>query len=164
MKGSGGTEGGVETFLIGLGLAGLGIYLFFDSVHMSTAGMGLVSGMMGRGRGGHGGGMGMWETTSMGIVFVPFAIGVFCLFVNARRTWAWVLTHIGLAIIAIEILSRIRFLINTKLTHFLGMLILFLFGCALMFKSYKRTPKGVLVGTDDPEPIHPPESGEGDSK
>ena len=63
----------METFLIGLGLAGLGIYLFFDSVHMSTAGMGLVSGI-------------------------------------------------------------------------------------------KMTPKGVLVGTDDPEPGEPPEAGEGDSK
>ena len=148
MKGSGGTEGGVEQFVIGLCMAGAAVYLFFDSVQMSTMGGGLVSGMMGGGRGGHGGGRGLWETTSMGIVFVPFAIGVFCLFVDATKRWAWWLTHIGIAIIAIEILSRIRFLINVKTTHFLGMLILFLFGCALMFKSYKSKPKALFPDAD----------------
>ena len=66
----------------------------------------------------------------MGIVFVPFAIGVFSLFVDASRKWAWWLTHIGLAIVAVEILSRIRFLIEIKTSHFFMMLILFLFGCA----------------------------------
>lgn len=53
MKGSGGTEGGVGQFFIGLVLAGLAIYLFFDSVRVTT-GVGLVSGgvhaLMGRRR------------------------------------------------------------------------------------------------------------------
>ena len=80
---------------------------------------------------------GMWATGSMGIIFVPFGIGVFSLFVNASRRWAWWLTWIGLAILAIEVLSRINFFINMKTTHFLLMLVLFLFGCALMFRSYK---------------------------
>ena len=133
MKGSGGTEGGIADFVIGFCLAGLAVYLFFDSVRMTTGGHGFVSGLLSARRGGH------WETTSMGIVFVPFGIGVFSLFVDATRKWAWWLTHIGLAIVAVEILSRVRFLIEIKTSHFFMMLILFLFGCALMFKSYTET-------------------------
>ncbi len=134
MKGSGGTEGGIADFLIGMCLAGLAVYLFFDSVRMTTGGHGLLSGMMmGGRRGGH------WDTTSMGIIFVPFAFGVFSLFVDASRKWAWWVTHIGLAAIAVEILSRFRFMMDIKTSHFIVMLLLFLFGCALMFKSYNET-------------------------
>ena len=132
MKGSGGTDGGVGRFLIGFGLAALAVYLFFDSVRVVTDGGGLLSGMM-RGRRG-GGGMG--QTTSMGILFVPFFLGVFALFVNSRQKWAWGLTYLGIAVLAIEIASRFRFYINTKLTHLLVMLVLFAAGCALMFRSY----------------------------
>ena len=95
----------------------------------------------GRGRGG------MIDTTSMGILFVPFFIGVFALFVDAHRKWAWILTYIGIAILAIEILSRIRFIIDTKLTHLLGMLVLFAAGCALMFRSYRDGAK--TIGLSD---------------
>ncbi len=133
MKGSGGTEGGVLDFVIGLCLAGVAIYFFFDSVRVSTGHAGALSGMMGGGRG-HGR---LIDTTSMGILFVPFFIGVFALFVDARRHWPWYLTFIGIAILAIEILSRIRFIIDTKLTHLLGMLVMFAAGCALMFRSYQ---------------------------
>ena len=134
MKGSGGTEGGVGLFVFGLLLAIGGIYFFFDSVRVSTGHAGALSGLMGGGRG-HGG---LIDTTSMGILFVPFFIGVFALFVDARRHWPWYLTFIGIAILAIEILSRIRFIIDTKLTHLLGMLVMFAAGCALMFRSYRE--------------------------
>jgi uncharacterized protein len=43
MRGSGGTEGGIGLFLIGMGLAVLGAYLFFDSVLVSTGPRGLFS-------------------------------------------------------------------------------------------------------------------------
>ncbi len=36
-----------------------------------------------------------------------------------------------------EVLSRVRFMIDTKLTHFLVMLVLFAAGCAFMFRSYR---------------------------
>ena len=132
MKGSGGTDGGVGKFLIGFGLAALAVYLFFDSVRVVTDGGGILSGMI-RGRRGAGG---MGHTTSMGILFVPFFLGVFALFVNSRQKWAWGLTWLGIAVLAIEIASRFRFYINTKLTHLLVMLVLFAAGCALMFRSY----------------------------
>lgn len=131
MRGSGGTDGGVGQFAAGCLLAVLAVYLFFDSVRVISDGAGLVSGMLRGGRRG-----GVIETTSMGILFVPFFLGVFSLFVNSKQKWAWGLTYIGIGILTIEILSRIRFYIDTKLTHLSLMLVLFAAGCALMFRSY----------------------------
>ena len=130
MRGSGGTQGGVGTFTVGLILAALGTYLFFDSVKVITAPAGLLSGMMGGRRGG------MMETTSMGILFVPLFIGVIALFYDARKRWAWGLTALGLVVLAIEIFSRIHFLMTAKTTHFLGMIVLFCAGVGLMLRSY----------------------------
>ena len=145
MRGSGGTEGGVGLFAIGFCLAILALYLFFDSVKVSTEGFGLMSGMF-RGRGGGQGGL--WETTSMGIIFVPFFLGVLALFYDSRMTWAWWLTWIGVAVIAIEILSRIRFLMTMKTSHLLGMLLLFAAGAALMLRSYRDMSRDEN-GSDD---------------
>lgn len=140
MKGPGGTEGGLGKFTIGLALAAVGVYLFFDSVRVSSGHYGWISGMMHRGRGG------MWETTSMGIVFVPLVIGVIALFYDARMKWAWWLTYLGIAVLAVEITSRVRFIIESKLTHFLFMLVLFAAGVGLMLRAYvedkSKKPKG----------------------
>jgi len=133
MRGSGGTEGGVGKYTVGLCLSALAAWLFFDSVRVSTAGYGLVSGWMGS----------MWhgsnfmETTSMGILFVPFFLGVVALFYDASKKWAWGLMYLGLAILVIEILSRIRFFLQTKTSHLLLMFALFAAGLGLMLQSYR---------------------------
>ena len=137
MIGSGGTKGGLGKYAIGLALAALATYLFFDSVKVSTMGHGLVTGLCrGFGRGG------FWETTSMGIIFVPFFIGVIALFYNAKWRWAWGLTYLGLIILVIEILSRIRFLLLMKTTHLLLMIVLFAAGVGLILQSYKEEKEG----------------------
>jgi hypothetical protein len=133
VKGAGGTEGGIGRFTIGLVLAVVAVYLFFDSVRVSTAHYGWISGLMHRS-----GGRGLWETTSMGIVFAPFFIGVIALFYDAKMKWAWWLTYLGIAILAVEILSRIRFLLESKLTHLLMMIVLFAAGVGLMLRSYRE--------------------------
>ncbi|MCA9187429.1 MAG: hypothetical protein R3E01_01550 [Pirellulaceae bacterium] len=133
-RGSGGSEGGVGLFLFGLALALLGLWLFFDSVVMSTAGHGIFSRMIRAGSGG--GELGAIRTTSMGILFVPFFVGVVALFFDARMAWAWGLTIIGLAILIIEILSSISFHLSGKLTHFLLMIGLLASGTGLMLRSY----------------------------
>ena len=132
MRGSGGTEGGAGMFATGLVLAAAGVYLFFDSVMVTTGGLGWVSGMM------HRGGGGFWETTSMGIIFVPFFIGVIALFYNARLLWAWILTALGLVVIAVEIISRIRFRLDAKTTHLLLIIVLFAAGLGLILRSYRE--------------------------
>lgn len=128
MRGSGGTDGGVGMFFIGLGLAVLAVYLFFDSVRVTTE-IGLISGFFGARAGGLG------QTTSMGLIFIPALIAVIGLFYDARRRWAWWLLYLGIAIIGIEILSHIRFYLNAKLTHLMGMLVLFGAGIGLMLRS-----------------------------
>jgi hypothetical protein len=143
MKGSGGTDGGVPMFFIGLGLTALAGYLFFDSVRVTTGG-GWITGLL---RGGGGGGI--WNTTSMGLIFVPFLLGVIALFYDAKLKWAWWLMNIGLAIIVIEVLSRLRFLMNTKLSHLLGMMILFAAGIGLMLRSYRPQPATSGKDEDD---------------
>jgi len=132
MRGSGGTEGGLGMFTAGIGvfLAGLALYLFLDSVHASTMGAGVLSGAIGR-RGG------MWETTSMGILFVPFFLGVIALFYNSRMKWAWWLTYFGIGILVVEIFSRIRFRLEMKMTSLLLVIVLFSAGIGLILRSYR---------------------------
>ena len=81
----GGEAGGSIKWLIGFVLAAVGVYFLFNSVHVVSGHHGYISGMM-RG-GGLGGGMG--ETTSMGIIFVPFILSMIALFVNAKWKLAW---------------------------------------------------------------------------
>ncbi|NLF72028.1 MAG: hypothetical protein GX575_23595 [Candidatus Anammoximicrobium sp.] len=153
MRGSGGTEGGAGKFVFGFGLAALALYLFFDSVRVATGDLGLFSGLARR----HSGG-GLWETTSMGLLFVPFFLGVLALFYDSRLKWAWGLMWFGVAVLVIEILSRIRFFLNMKTTHLLGMIVLFAAGAALMIRSYRDegTNQGAAAPTDaDPSPDKP---------
>ena len=146
MRGSGGTEGGLGKFAIGFFLAALATYLFFDSVKVTTAGCGLISGLFGYGRGGY------WETTSMGIIFVPFFLGVVVLFYDARLWWGWLLTYLGIGTLAIEILSRIQFLFQMKTTHLLGMIVLFAAGVGLMLRSYRDDPPNKDGGKEEDGP------------
>ena len=130
----GGREGGEITFIIGLLLTGVGLWLFFDSVRIESQHRGLISGMM-RGRGGGGGGGG-WETTSMGIILVPLFIGVVALFFDVNKKWAWAMTGIGLAIIIIEIVSRFRPTFSIKSSHAILMLVMIAGGLGMMLRGY----------------------------
>ncbi|MFT5192369.1 MAG: hypothetical protein ACI9DF_000521 [Verrucomicrobiales bacterium] len=127
MHDPGGTPGGLQKFGLGLLLSAVSLYFFFDSVHVATREAGLISGLMG----------GRFQTTSMGIIFLPFFIGIVALFTNAKMKWAWIVTWIGLAIIVIEILSRIYFLMSMKTSHLLIMIVTFAAGAGLMLRSYR---------------------------
>jgi len=129
----GGSDGGEQAFIAGAGLVlfALGLYLFLDSVQVTSAPHGWVSGRMGRGGGG-----GMWETTSMGIIFVPFLAGVLVLFYDSEKKWAWWVSGLGLAVICVEILSRVRFVLNMKTTSLLLVLGMVAAGAGLLARSY----------------------------
>ena len=132
--GSGGTAGGQLLFWIGMGLCVLAMAFFLNSVYASS-GMGWIRGMFhGRGRGGGGGGL--WETTSMGVLFVPFLIGAIALFYNAKMKWAWGLLGIGLALVFMEILSGLRFEFRMKVSSMIVMILIFAAGAGLMLRSY----------------------------
>lgn len=132
----GGTEGGDSLFLAGGGLCllGLGLYLLLDSVRVVSGDFGALSGMMNR-RGG------MGETTSMGLIFVPFIIGSAVLFYDAAKKWAWGLAGFGLLIIVIEILSRIRFVLNMKTTSLLLIFVMMAAGAGLLARAYRTNRK-----------------------
>ena len=131
MRGSGGTPGGVNEFAFGFVLAGVAVYLFLDSVQIFT-GVGVIAGGFGRVFGGA-----IGETTSSGLVFVPFFIGVTALFYDARPRWSWRVMYLGIAIVMVEILSRIRFLVTMKVSHLMGILVLLAAGTGLMLRSYR---------------------------
>ena len=128
----GGSQGGELKFLFGAVLAAVGLYLFFDSVRFTTGHHGLFSGAFHR----RGGGGGLGETTSMGIVLVPLFIGIVALFFDAKRTWGWVITWLGVAILLIEIVSRVRFYMDSKLTHVILMMIMIAGGFGMMLRAY----------------------------
>ena len=131
--GPGGRPGGEIKFLIGLALLAIGVWLFFDSVHFTSGHRGLISGAIG---GHHGAGGRFGETTSMGILLVPLFIGIVALFFDVRKTWAWALTILGLLILGIEIVSRLRPYYNAKASHAILMIVMIAGGFGLMLRGY----------------------------
>lgn len=128
----GGTEGGETLFLAGGGLSllGFGLYFLLDSVRVVSGDFGAFSGMMN-----YNGGMGV--TTSMGIIFVPFIIGAAVLFYDAAKKWAWGLAGFGLLVIIVEILSRVRFVLNMKTTQLLLIFVMVSAGAGLLARAYR---------------------------
>ena len=131
----GGTEGGEAAFFAGLGmvLTALGLYLLFDSVQVTSGGSGLMSRMIGGG-----GGFGVWETTSRGIIFAPLMLAVVLLFYNAKWKFAWGLLWVGFAIIVVEILSRLQFVFSMKTSHLILTLATTAAGIGLILRGLRE--------------------------
>ena len=128
MDNVGGTKGGLGTFALGGVLALAAAWFFIDSVRVTSYGRGIVSGAFGGGTG------------SAGIVFFPIFVAIVALFYDATKRWAWGLLALGGAIVVVEILSKLSFWFNLKLSHFMIMLITFAAGLGLMLKSLKEIP------------------------
>ncbi len=124
----GGTRGGFGTFLAGAALAAVSAWFFVDSVRVTSRGYGWISGALGG------------NTGSAGIVFLPLFVAVVWLFVDAKRPWPWALFAIGVAILGIEILSRLEFWFSLKLSHFLIMLFGFAAGLGMIIRSLRAMP------------------------
>jgi uncharacterized protein len=132
IAGAGGTPGGTWLFFMGLALAGAGLWFFLSNVHVVTRDVGVFSGAFNRGV--FGGGM---PAASTGIVFAPIFIGLVILFYDARLRWGWALFYAGLAVIVIEILSRIQFLMQMKTSNLLLMLGMVAAGMGMMLRSFR---------------------------
>ncbi len=140
MRGSGGTEGGLGMFVVGFALAASSLWFFFDSVLVTSGGVGWITSQLSAFRG-PSANAGPWQTASMGIIFIPFVCGIVALFIDASKTWAWYLTYFGIFILVVEILSRLQFVFSMKTSHLLLMLAAFAAGTGLMFRSYRNLPK-----------------------
>jgi len=118
----GGTPGGLGTFVAGGALTAISAWFFVDSVRVTSYGSGWMTGLVGG---------------SAGVIFLPLVIAVIALFYDAKKMWAWALFGIAVAIIGVEILSKLQFFFNLKLSHFLIMLGGFAAGIGLMLRSLK---------------------------
>lgn len=139
MRGAGGTDGGVGMFFAGFALAAGSLWFFFDSVLVTSGGVGWITSQLAAIRG-QAGAIGPWQTASMGIIFIPFVCGVIALFVDASKSWAWYLTYFGIFVLVVEILSRLQFVFSMKTSHLLLMLGAFAVGTGMMFRSYRALP------------------------
>lgn len=137
VRGAGGTPGGTWLFFFGLVLAAAGLWFFLSNVQVVTTPVGMVSGLFDRGI--FGGGM---PAASTGIVFAPIFIGLVMLFYDARWKWGWALFYVGLALIVIEILSRIQFLMSMRTSNLLLMMGMVAAGIGMMLRSFKDLSPG----------------------
>ncbi len=124
----GGQEGGDGYFLGGIALLIAGLYFFMDSVHVTAGQYGAFSRVIGGGRNG-------LETTSMGVVFLPFLIGIGVLFYDSSRQWGWWLAGGGLLMLVIEMVSRIQFRMDMKTSSFLLIFCLIAAGAGLVTRG-----------------------------
>lgn len=131
VRGAGGTPGGTWLFFAGLVLAAAGLWFFLSNVHVMTEPFGMVSGFLGSRFGG------ATPAMSTGIVFVPIFAGLVLLFYDAKLRWGWALFYVGLAIIVIEILSRIRFQMGMQVSNLLLMLGMIAAGIGMMLRSFR---------------------------
>ena len=146
MRGSGGTEGGLEKFAIGFCLSALATYLFFDSVKVTSAGYGLIRAVRLRPRRLLGNHLDGHHLRAL----LPRRGGPL---LRCQTVVGLAATYLGIGVIAIEILSRIQFLFQMKSTHLLGMIVLFAAGVGLMLRSYRDEgrPKGEGEGAKEDE-------------
>lgn len=119
----GGTKGGLVHFLVGLGMALIGGYLFLDRVTV------------------HGGfwnfGVGS-SGTSFGITLIPLLFGVGILFYNGKSILGWVLTvATSVAIFAGVIANLSIHFRGTSLMSTVIMLSLLAGGLGLIFRSLR---------------------------
>lgn len=127
MRGAGGTEGGVGSFLVGLVMLIAGGYLFLSAIHVSNhfhLGYRLYS-------------VGGFGLTS-GMVLVPFIFGIGMVFYNARNPLGWILAIGGLVMLGFGVIASINFRFKSMSAfELITILVLLLGGLGLFLRSLK---------------------------
>ena len=122
MKGAGGTEGGVGTFLGGAAMVIAGGYLLLTRVSVVASGW-------------H-----FYGYDAFGLSLVPLLIGIGVLFYDGRSIPGWLLTGAGMLIIVAGIVANLRiYLQPTSLFDTLMMLALLAGGVGLVARSLRAT-------------------------
>lgn len=124
----------MNKFAVGFVLTMTSLWFLFDSVRVSTGGHGFISGAIhdSFNPSYHGGNA---YSASMGLIFVPFIIGVISIVYSNSKKWSWYLTWSGLAVIVVEMLSRIRFMMNVKSSYLILVMLMFSVGAGLMLQA-----------------------------
>ena len=122
IRGAGGTEGGMGTFLIGCVMALAGGYLLTNQVTVTS------------------GFWHLWGYNAFGLSLLPFIIGIAFLFFDGASVIGWVLTVGGAVIIFLGILSNLEIYFRaTSLFNTLIMLVLLLGGIGLIARGVRST-------------------------
>ena len=123
LRGAGGTEGGIGTFLIGFVMAVAGGWLLTNQVTVTT------------------GGWRIWGYNGFGLSLIPLVIGVAFLFFDGRSIIGWLLTIAGAVIIFVGILTNLDIYFRpTSLFNTLMMLVLLAGGIGLVARSLRAYP------------------------
>jgi len=123
VKGAGGTEGGVGTFLAGAAMVVAGGYLLMTRVSVVS------------------GGWLFYGYDAFGLSLVPLLVGIGLLFYNGRSLAGWALTFAGTIIIFAGIISHLQiYFQRTSLFDTLLMLGLLAGGIGLVARSLRDVP------------------------
>lgn len=127
MKGAGGTEGGVGSFLIGFAMMCGGGYLLLQNIQVTNGfsfGLGLYR-------------FGTFSLTT-GMVLIPLMLGVGMIFWNSRNVLGWLISIGSIVALIFGVISSLHFVLRTmSLFDLLTILILLVGGTALFLKSLR---------------------------
>ena len=127
MRGAGGTEGGLGTFVIGFAMAVAGGWLLTNQVMVTT------------------GGWLLWGHNAFGLSLIPLIIGIALLFFNGRSIAGWLLTIAGTVIIFVGILTNLDIYFRpTSLFNTVLMLVLLAGGIGLIARSLRASPAATI--------------------
>lgn len=120
LRGAGGTEGGIGTFVIGALMAVAGAYLLTNQVTVTS------------------GSWHLWGYNAFGLSLLPFIIGIAFLFFDGRSIVGWILTVIGAVIVFAGILTNLDVYFRpTSLFNTLVMLVLLFGGVGLVARALR---------------------------
>jgi hypothetical protein len=116
-------------FLLGFLLIIISLWYFFDSVRITVNTHGYITHYMRYNLN-----YNISNNSSMGIIFVPFIIGIICIVYKYNR-FNLCIVIFGIFIIVSEMLSNLRFHLYMKSSHLLLLFTMFSIGVGIMFKN-----------------------------
>ena len=120
LRGAGGTEGGIGTFLLGFVMAVAGGYLLTSQVTVTS------------------GFWRLWGYNAFGLSLLPFIVGVAFLFFDGKSVVGWVLTIAGAVILFVGIIANLEIYFRaTSLFNTLLMLVLLVGGIGLIARAVR---------------------------
>ena len=123
--GAGGTEGGVLTFFVGVGMASAGAYLLTSRVMVQTN---VWS---------------MWGFNGLGLSLIPLLLGIGMLFYDGRSLIGKLLTFVGVVIIFAGIIMNLEiYFQQTPLFATLMMMVLLAGGVGLVLRAVRPMRRG----------------------
>lgn len=126
-RGAGGTDGGVVTFLLGLGMAFAGLYLLLQGIivqqnfHFGRAAFHIRS-----------------YPVPTGMLFIPFLLGIGMIFFNSRNWAGWILALGSIAAMVFGVLASLNIrLVTMTAFDLIVILVLLVGGIGLFLRSLR---------------------------